>query len=177
MLGGSVAAAPPAVLDLDGRAVDPVALAAGAKAAVFVFTATDCPIANRYAPDIQKLSSDFAADGVRVWLVYADPHETTASIREHLRRYEYRLPALRDTHHDFVRFTRVTVSPEAAIVGPRGELLYHGRIDDRWTDFGRNRPMPTRRDLAEALRAILDGRPVPPAGGPAIGCTLADFRR
>ncbi len=177
LLSGPIAAAPLRVVDLDGRAVDPLALSAGAKAIVFVFTATDCPIANRYVPEISRLAARFAPDGVRLWLVYADPHESAAAIRDHLRRFEYRLPVLRDLHHDLVRFTKVTVSPEAAIVGPGQMLLYHGRIDDRWVDVGRDRPAPTRHDLADALGAILDGRPVVQAGPPAVGCTLADFLR
>jgi hypothetical protein len=73
--------------------------------------------------------------------------------------------------------TRAAVSPEAAIVAPGGALLYHGRIDDRWVDFGKDRPSPTRRDLAEALSAILDGKAVVQTGPPAIGCTLSDFLR
>jgi hypothetical protein len=141
-----------------------------------VFTATDCPIAN-YAPEIQHLMRAFAARGVRFWLVYANPHELVASIRDHLRRFQYTVPALRDPEQDLVRMTKATVSPEAAIVAPGGALLYHGHIDDRWVDFARDRPSPTRRDVAEALSAILDGKPVAPTGPPAIGCTLSDFLR
>jgi hypothetical protein len=142
-----------------------------------VFITTDCPIANRYAPDILSLARTFGAQGVRFWLVYANPHEPAASIRDHLRRFQYTVPALRDPDHDLVRMTRATVSPEAAIVAPGGALLYHGRIDDRWVDFGRERVAPTRRDLADALSAILGGKPVAQTGPPAIGCTLSDFLR
>jgi hypothetical protein len=177
MIGRHASAGSLRVFDLDGRPIDPLAPVPGARATVFVFTATDCPIANRYAPEIQHLARTFAARGVRFWLVYANPHEPVASIRDHLRRFQYAVPALRDPEHDLVRLTRVTVSPEAAIVAPGGALLYHGRIDDRWVDFGRDRPSPTRRDLAEALSAILDGKPVAQTGPPAIGCTLSDFLR
>ena len=71
----------------------------------------------------------------------------------------------------------MTVSPEAAVVDPGGVLLYHGRIDDRWVNFWRDRPSPARRDLAEALRATLDGKPVAQTGTPAVGCILSDFLR
>ena len=73
--------------------------------------------------------------------------------------------------------TKVTVSPEAAVVDQGGVLLYHGRIDDRWVNIGRDRPSPTRADLAEALRAILDGKPVAQSATPAVGCILSDFLR
>ena len=177
MIGHPTSAGPLRVLDLDGRLVDPLAPAPGVRATVFVFITTDCPIANRYAPEIQRLTAIFAPQGVRFRLVYGNPHEPLASIRSHLRQFQYTIPALRDPEHDLVRFTKVTVSPEAAVVDPGGVLLYHGRIDDRWVDFGRDRPSPTRHDLAEALRATLDGTPVAQTGTPAVGCILSDFLR
>jgi hypothetical protein len=177
MIGRPVSAGPLRVLDLDGRLVDPLAPAPGVRATVFVFITTDCPIANRYAPEIQRLTAIFASQGVRFWLVYANPHEPLASIRNHLRQFQYAIPALRDPDHALVRFTKVTVSPEAAVVDQGGVLLYHGRIDDRWVNIGRDRPSPTRGDLAEALRAILDGKPVAQSATPAVGCILSDFLR
>ena len=177
MIGRPTSAGPTRVPDLDGRLVDPIAPAPGVKATVFVFITTDCPIANRYAPEIQRLQAAFTSQGVRFWLVYANPHEPLASIRNHLRQFQYTIPALRDPEHALVRFTKVTVSPEAAVVDQGGALLYHGRIDDRWVNIGRDRPSPTHGDLAEALRATLDGKPVAQSATPAIGCILADFLR
>jgi hypothetical protein len=177
MIGGPTSAGPLHVRDLDGRLVDPLAPAPGVKATVFVFITTDCPIANRYAPEIQRLAAIFTSQGVRFWLVYANPHEPPASIRTHLRQFQYAIPALRDPEHALVHFTKVTVSPEAAVVDQGGSLLYYGRIDDRWVNIGRDRPSPTRRDLAEALRATLDGKPVAQTATPAVGCILADFLR
>jgi hypothetical protein len=177
MIGRPTSAGPLRVPDLDGRLVDPLAPAAGVRATVFVFVTTDCPIANRYAPEIQRLAAMFTSQGVRFWLVYANPHEPPTSIRNHLRQFQYAIPALRDPEHALVRFTKVTVSPEAAVVDQGGSLLYHGRIDDRWVNLGRDRPSPTRADLAEALRATLDGKPVAQAATPAVGCILSDFLR
>ena len=177
MIARPMSAGPLRVLDLDGRLVDPLAPAPGVRATVFVFITTDCPIANRYAPEIQHLTSIFASQGVRFWLVYANPHEPPASIRNHLRQFQYAIPALRDPEHALVRFTKATVSPEAAVVDQGGVLLYHGRIDDRWVNIGRDRPSPTRSDLAEALRATLDGTPVAESATPAVGCILSDFLR
>ena len=177
MIGRPASAGPLRIPDLDGRLVDPLAPAPGVRAIVFVFITTDCPIANRYAPEIQRLAAIFTSQGVRFWLVFANPHEPLASIRNHLRQFQYAIPALRDPEHSLVRFTKVMVSPEAAIVDQGGALLYHGRIDDRWVNIGRDRPSPTRGDLAEALRATLDGKPVAQTGTPAVGCILSDFLR
>src|SRR4029453_17395805 len=123
------------------------------------------------------LTAIFIPQGVRFWLVLANPHEPLASIPNHPRQFQSAIPALRDPEHALVRFTKVTVSPEAAVVDPGGVLRYHGRIDDRWVNLGRDRPSPTRADLAEALRATLDGKPVIQTEAPAVGCILSDFLR
>ena len=74
-----------------------------------------------------------------------------------------------------VKATGVTVAPEAAVLDELGRVIYRGRIDDRFVDFGKERPVPTTRDLESALQAAVAGRPVPVAETRAIGCYLADL--
>ena len=54
-------------------------------------------------------------------------------------------------------------------------VLYRGRIDDRYIEFGKDRPEPTVRDLERALDAIIAGKPVPVRETRAIGCILSDL--
>ena len=56
------------------------------------------------------------------------------------------------------------------------KLVYHGRIDDRFIDFGKSRPEATVHDLQNAIDAALAGRKVTPAETKAIGCYIADLR-
>ena len=75
--------------------------------------------------------------------------------------------------HDFpVRLARARVTPEAAVFSPRGDLLYHGRIDDRNVDFGKERPEPTTRDLEAVLDAVVNGKTPHRAAVPAVGCPI-----
>ncbi len=76
------------LLDLNGRAAKPFH-DPKAKLLVFLFTRTDCPISNSYAPEIARLHTQFAPRGAVFWLVYCDPDETPAIIRQHLREYSY----------------------------------------------------------------------------------------
>ena len=55
--------------------------------------------------------------------------------------------------------------------------MYRGRIDDRFVDLGLERPSPTRRDLAEAIAAVLAGKPVDQPRTQAVGCFISDFAR
>jgi thiol-disulfide isomerase/thioredoxin len=158
------------VVDLDGRAADPFRIAGG-KVVVFLFVRTDCPISNRYAPAIQEMSSRYEK-GAEFFLVYPVRSETTEQIRNHLKEYGYKLAALRDLDRRLVRASETRVTPEAAVYSPDGRLLYHGRIDDWYTEFGRSRQAPTTHELSSAVEAAIARKPVPVAAEPAVGCFL-----
>ena len=161
--------------DLDGRQIEPLQ-ANDARATVFIFIRTDCPISNSYAPELHRLYDKFARSGVRFWLVYPDPGESSQIIRKHITEYEYRLNVLRDPEHKLVKMTRVQVTPEAAVFSPSGRMVYHGRIDDRYVTFGKTRPAPTTRDLEQVLEAMLEGKRVANKTTIAIGCFIPDLR-
>ena len=161
-------------LDLEGRQVDPLKQT-DAKATVFLFTRTDCPISNRYAPEVLRLHAKFKSENVRFWLVYLDPDESVKAIREHVKEYGYSWGVLRDLEHGLVRKTQVRVTPEAAVF-VSGRMVYRGRIDDRYVDFGKARAKPTQHDLEQALQAILEGRPVERAITRAVGCFIPDLQ-
>jgi hypothetical protein len=166
------------LLDLTGRQVQPLQ-ETRAKAIVFLFVRTDCPVSNRYAPEIRRLHAEFVSSGVVFWLVYVDPSEPAEAIRKHLREYDYPLGALRDPRHSLVKITGARVTPEAAVFvpGPAGpEMAYRGRIDDRYVDFGKARPAPTTRDLERVLQQVIAGKHVPFETIPAVGCFISDLK-
>jgi mono/diheme cytochrome c family protein len=142
---------------------------------VLIFTTIDCPISNRYAPEIARLHEEFAPQGITFSLVFANPADTEQAIDAHVKRFGYRMPVLRDPQHTLVKKTGVTIAPEAAVLDAGDRVLYRGRIDDRYVSFGVDRPAPTRRDLRDALTAIAAGQPVEVPHTQAIGCVLSDF--
>ena len=163
------------VLDLADRIVDPLDQP-GARAIVLIFTRTDCPIANRFAPELQSLHRAFGPKRVVFRLVYLDAGEPVPAIRTHLRQYGYDIPALRDPRHDLVSLTGARATPEAAVFTAGRRMVYRGRIDDRYVDLNKVRASPTRHDLREVLTALLAGTPVEPRTTEAVGCFIADVR-
>lgn len=161
--------------DLQGRTVNPFNENA-ASATVVIFTRDDCPISNRYAPEVRHIVDKFAPRGVAFWLVYPDPLTNAKRIREHMEEYGYSCRALMDADHRLVELTDAQVTPEAAVFNKDGRLVYCGRIDNRYVDFGRLRPEPTVRDLQEVLTTVLAGGEVARASAPAVGCPIADLK-
>ena len=56
-------------------------------------------------------------------------------------------------------------------------MVYRGRIDDRYVDFGQTRVAATSHDLQDAVEAALAGRSVSPSRTTAIGCFIIDLPR
>jgi len=165
--------APTGVTDLAGNSVDPFQLAAG-KVVVLIFVRTDCPVSNRYAPEIQRLSSAYSGKA-QFFLVYIDKKETADAIRKHDQEYKYNLVALRDLQHSLVKQSNAQITPEAAVFDATRRLIYHGRIDNLYEDFSHSRKSASTHELEDAIRSALSGKPLTSASSPAVGCYISDL--
>ncbi|MFZ0394038.1 MAG: hypothetical protein WBX09_01155 [Terracidiphilus sp.] len=167
-------AAEPFGTDLNGHPIEQIA-PAGTKAVVLFFAASDCPISNRYIPEIERLDGEFAPDGVRFWWVYPNPGDTAAVVQLHDRQFNIHAAPVLDTEQRLTHLAHATMTPEVAVLVPAGTGLrevYRGRIDDRYIALGQERPRAMRHDLEEAIRDVLSDRPVPAPGGPTVGCSI-----
>ena len=154
---------------LDGVPVEPFAPARGIEATVLLFVMTDCPISNRYAPEIRRLHDEFAGT-VRFWLVYVDAERPVDELREHHSSFGYPFGALRDVDGALVALAAASVTPEVAGFDPDRRLIYRGRIDDRYVSFGVARRAPRTRDLHDRLSRIAAGESLAFSETRAVGC-------
>lgn len=161
----------PRLVDLEGQEHRPLQQP-DIRAVVFITAMADCPIVNSYAPEYNRLRDEYGEQGVEVFLLQADPHATRESLRQHAKQYNLQLPVIHDVDHAWVKRLGATRTPEATVLAPDGKVLYRGRIDDRYVDFGRRRVAATTRDLRDAVEAVLADRPVINSGQPAIGCYI-----
>ncbi|MFZ0691476.1 MAG: redoxin domain-containing protein [Acidobacteriaceae bacterium] len=170
----SAFAAQPFGVDLAGRPVDRLA-PPGARAIVLFFAASDCPICNRYIPEMQRLDREFAPAGVRFWWVYPNPEDTAEVVRRHQQQFDIRGDTVLDTEQRLTTMAHATITPEVAVFVPGKDTLrevYRGRIDDRYLSLGQERPSADKHELEIALRALTANRPVPAPGGPPVGCSI-----
>lgn len=143
----------------------------GEKAVVLLFVRSDCPISNRYAPEIERLYEKYSRQGVDFRLVYPEAGLTRGAMDKHRREYGYTIPALLDAGHQYVTRAQARVTPEAAVF-VRARLIYSGRIDDWYVDIGKATPQATHRDLDEVLAAVVAGKAVSARQTKAIGCAI-----
>jgi hypothetical protein len=160
------------IRDVDGHEVKP--LSPAGPAGVLFFITNDCPIANSYAPEIQRICGDYAGKGVSCTLVYSDLSLDSAAIRQHHDEYRYpeSIPAVKDTGHRLADSTGATITPEAVLVDRKGKVLYRGRIDNFYAGLGKPRRQVTEHDLRDALDEVLAGKPVTHPQTQAVGCYI-----
>ena len=165
--------------DLNGKPIVQLA-APGERVVVLFFAASDCPVCNRYVPEIARLNREFSTHGVRIWWVFPNPEDTAPIITKHNADFAIAEPAVLDSRQTLARFAHISTTPESAVFTVEGHELhqvYHGRIDDRYLSIGRERPQPEHRDLEVAIEAALAGKPVPRPGGPPVGCWVEPLQK
>jgi peroxiredoxin len=143
-----------------------------AKAILLFFVTTDCPVANSYVPEMNRVRDAYAARGVVVWAVEAETTTADPVVAKYAADYHYGFPLLLDPRQELVNLSGATITPQAAVLAPDGRVLYLGRIDNRVEDFGKQRPQATQSDLRIALDEVLAGKPVTHPRTKSIGCAI-----
>jgi peroxiredoxin len=139
---------------------------------VLFFLATECPVANSYAPEMARLYREFGSRGVLFLGVHTDPEMSAERAASHAIEYGLPFPILLDPRQRVAKQTGIHVTPEAVVLLPDGQVAYRGRIDDRFAPGGRHRPFARVHDLETALRAVVaDEMPVV-TQTQAFGCPL-----
>jgi mono/diheme cytochrome c family protein/peroxiredoxin len=139
---------------------------------VLFFVTTDCPVTNRYVPEMNRIREAYAARGVLFFAVQSDVTIPEPKVVGYARDFRYGYPLLLDPRQTLVRLAGATTTAQVAVLTAEAQLLYLGRIDNRVEDFGSERPAATESDLREALDAVLAGKPVPHPRTKSIGCAI-----
>ena len=163
-------------VDLRGNPIRELA-GPGVRVVVLIFAATDCPISNRYVPEIARLNKEFSSQGVRFWWVFPNLSDNADVVSQHNKDFAIHENSLLDISQATTHRANATITPEAAIFTADMREVYHGRIDDRYLGIGQERPQASRHDLELAISAALAGKPVPQPGGPSIGCSIVFLQR
>jgi len=160
------------VRDIDGQLFSPFEPAGRAR--VLFFVASDCPVSNAYAPEIQRFCTAYGSKGVGCRLLYEDFRIDAGAVRKHLDEYGYRsMPAAIDADRAIADRAKATVTPSAVVIDRTGAIRYRGRIDNLYAALGKPRRQVTSHDLSDALDAVLAGKPVRMPETEAVGCYIA----
>lgn len=146
----------------------------GKRATVLVFTSVDCPISRGYTPTLNRLTNEYAEQGVRVVALNPNAGQSLREMETHRREFDFKFPLLKDPGGRIAKRLGVKVCPEVCLFDGEGVLRYQGRIDDRYVRRGASAIEAGRADLERALQEVLGGKPVAVTRTETLGCPV-DF--
>jgi mono/diheme cytochrome c family protein len=141
------------------------------KAFVLVFVDSNCPIAAKYLPVLQRLETAYRDKSVQFVAVNSGPNDTIVVMAAQAVEFGVEFPFVKDADCRVADALGVQRTPEVVVLDEKRTLRYRGRIDDQYRPGGQ-RNEPTRRDLVEALDAVLAGKEVAVPTTTVDGCLI-----
>ena len=138
-----------------------------------MFICNHCPYVKAVEDRLIQLARELGPRGVQLVAICANdaesyPDDAFDKLRDRWLEKGYGFPYLHDEAQDVARAFGAVCTPDIFVYGRDRKLAYRGRIDDSWKDESK----VTRRELAEALQALLAGRDVPTPQRPSMGCSI-----
>lgn len=137
----------------------------GAKATVVVFISFECPVAASYAQPLSELATQCKDRGVNFIGVLTDADDRAAAA------FKLTFPVYRDAG-SAAKKLQAEYTPEAFVLDAELKLRYRGRIDDAYAARLKRNWQVKSRDLADALDAVLAGKPVANPVTQPVGCPI-----
>lgn len=145
---------------------------------VVMFICNHCPYVKAVEDRLIALQREFAAGGQKqpdVQLVgicandaASYPDDAFDKLRERWQAKEYGFPYLHDESQAVARAFGAVCTPDIFVYDDQRQLAYRGRIDDSWKDPDK----VTRRELHQAVTALLGGQRPPADQKPSLGCSI-----
>ncbi|HWO56234.1 MAG TPA: thioredoxin family protein [bacterium] len=145
---------------------------AGEKGTLVIFTCNHCPYAVAYQKRIIDLTARYKPQGIGVVAISSNdakayPDDSFAKMKERADSMKYNFPYLYDESQAVALQYGPKVTPHIFLFDAKGTLVYRGRIDDSAKENE-----VKKRELTDALDALVAGRGIPTATTTAFGCSI-----
>ena len=138
---------------------------------VVAFVGAECPLSELYAGRLAELADRFEPEGVAFVGMAPNARDSADTLGRFARAHGIGFPIVVDRGGTVAARIGVRRIPSVVVLDARGVLRYRGRIDDQYT-LGTRRAEPGSHDLADAIEAVLAGRPVEHPETEVIGCPI-----
>lgn len=140
---------------------------------VVIFMCNHCPYVKAVLDRLIDLQNKF--DDRNVQLVGINPNDpvkypddSMENMAKLVSEKNVPFPYLQDETQEVARTYDAVCTPDIYVYGTNRTLLYRGRLDDNW----QHPEQITRRDLEDALNAILEGQSVNAEQISSMGCSI-----
>ena len=156
-------------VDVDGQ-VHHIGSDLDAKPTTIVFLNTHCPIARKYVPLLNQLYEFAAKNKLYFYGVVSDPAVSLLDIKTFQQEFSITFPLIFDSNGDLSKRLNPEITPEAFVINKHDEILYRGRIDNRFVSVGKQRTNITSHELQDTLHAVVREQSPTSAYEKPVGC-------
>lgn len=137
------------------------------------FICNHCPYVQAIEDRLIGLQREFDGQSVQ-WVAVCSndpagyPEDSPENLLRRWKEKNYGFPYLIDASQEIAKAYQAVCTPDLYVFDENRSLAYHGRLDDNWQD-----PLAVkRRDLAEAVKALLRGQRPSEAQSASMGCSI-----
>jgi peroxiredoxin len=146
---------------------------AASRCLLVVFTCNHCPYAQAVEDRIIALQREYDPTALRVVAICANdaatyPDDALEKLAERWRTKQMPFPYLHDESQEVARAFGAVCTPDYFLYDAARTLRYRGRLDDNWKEPDK----VTRRELKQAVDAVLAGRAPAEPQQPSMGCSI-----
>ncbi|MEA5414707.1 thioredoxin family protein [Synechococcus sp. BA-132 BA5] len=138
-----------------------------------LFLCPHCPFVKHVEAELTRLQDDLGGRASLIGIcsnsTISHPQDGPAGMVAQARARGWTFPYLQDPDQDVARAFQAACTPDPFLFDARHRLAYRGQLDGSRPGAG---IACDGRDLRAALKALLEGRPVPEPQQPAIGCNI-----
>ncbi|MFO1518660.1 MAG: thioredoxin family protein [bacterium] len=143
------------------------------KVLVVMFICAHCPYVVAVEDRIIQLRREWEGKSVQLLGICANdptdyPDDQPENLRKRAEAKGYGFPYLIDETQEVAKAYGAVCTPDIYVYGQDRMLAYHGRIDDNWKEPSK----VTRRELKEAVDALLTGKSPSDEQMPSMGCSI-----
>lgn len=138
-----------------------------------VFTCNHCPYAGAIWQRVVKIAK--YSRGMRINTVAINPNihpdypeDSPEKMKDKIKELGIDFPYLVDKTQKTADAFKAQCTPDIYLFDNNQKLVYHGRVDDNWSDETK----VTIEELKEALNNYASGKGVSPDQKPSMGCSI-----
>lgn len=167
------------LMNVDGNKVS-LANYKDAKGFIIVFTCNHCPFAKLYPPRLNELNNRFKPLGVPLIAISSTDtmmyeEDTYPNMVTKAKEEQFNFPYLFDEMQEVAKNFKAQKTPHAFVIWKENNnwvVKYNGAIDDN----GMEPKQVSQQYVANAVNALLNGKPILTKETKSIGCQIA-FRK
>jgi peroxiredoxin len=143
------------------------------KGFIIIFSCNHCPYVRAYENRIKKIVSDYGNKGIGLFAINSndsDQYEDDSFDNMKIRAAEmdFNFPYLRDEEQTVAKAYGASHTPEIFLFDDQRKLVFHGKIDDEWSDESKVKS----RYLQDAIEELIQGKEISVPETFTIGCTI-----